>query len=150
SVRTDDAAWGADHDNGCATTRTTTNGAVATVDPKDGHDSHPLPTATSAKGWEPHRRRRRQRRRTKPEGVKSWSRPARLQPDAPQPTDLRHPALGHPVGRDSRRYALGRGELEERARRVVDLHRAHLRPLEVEALDFVGDLDDAARVHDVV
>src|SRR6266581_3888770 len=71
-------------------------------------------------------------------------------PDPPQPSYLRHPALGQPVSRDRGRYALPPGQGQDPFGRAEDLLGLRPRPLEIEALEFVGDLDHAARVDDVV
>ena len=55
--------------------------------------------------------------RGRPGGV--WS--AAGQPDAAQPADLGHPALGEPVGGHGRRHALGVGQREHPGGRVEDL-----------------------------
>src|SRR5262245_53437121 len=73
-----------------------------------------------------------------------------LDADRTQAPDFGHPALGEPVGGRRGGYALAVGQRQDLLGGVVNLGRAQLRPLEVEALDLVGDLDHAARVHHVV
>ena len=64
--------------------------------------------------------------------------------------DVAHPALGEPVGGLGGRDRVGPGQLEDGLGRVVDPARALLGPLEAEALELVGHLDQAAGVHAVV
>src|SRR5690606_3456555 len=70
--------------------------------------------------------------------------------DAPQPADLGHAAFREPVGGDRRRNPLVGGQREDLAGGVVDAGGAGLGAVEVEPLDLVRHLDQAAGVDDVV
>src|SRR6266700_5559569 len=72
------------------------------------------------------------------------------QPDSSQPSYLRHPALGQPVGRCRGRHPVLPGQGQDPLGGAEDLLGLRPRPLEVEAFKLVGDLDHAARVDDVV
>src|SRR5260370_10666912 len=72
------------------------------------------------------------------------------QPDAPQPADLGHPPLSQPVGGHGGRHAFLVRQREDLLGRDVDLFGAHAGPLEVETGPLVRDLDDPARVDQVV
>src|SRR5262249_5540479 len=72
------------------------------------------------------------------------------QPDAPQPADLRHPALRKTVSGRSRRYTLLPGQREDALGRLEYLTGFRLGALKVEALKLVGHLDYAARVDNIV
>src|SRR6478672_7194725 len=76
--------------------------------------------------------------------------PTRSEVDAAQAADLAHPALGEAVGGLGGGDAVGLGELEDLAGRLEDAAGALLGALEGEALELVGDLDDASGVHAVV
>src|SRR5215472_9796893 len=72
------------------------------------------------------------------------------QPDAPEPANLGHPPLGQPVGGHSGRHALFVRQREYLLGGHVDLLGPHAGPLEVETSPLVRDLDDPARVDQVV
>ena len=61
----------------------------------------------------------------------AWGGSGSVEPEAAQSADVAHPALGQPVGGDGRRYAVLRGQLEDRVGRVVDARRPLLGALVV-------------------
>src|SRR6476469_3828668 len=72
------------------------------------------------------------------------------QVEAAEAPDVAHPALGEPVGGLGGGDRVGVRQLEDRLGGLVDAGRPLLGPLEAEALELVGDLDQAAGVHAVV
>src|SRR3954465_4312598 len=59
-------------------------------------------------------------------------------------------AFGEVVGGNSRRHTVALGEFEDVPRGIENFGRSGLGPLEVEASDLIGDLDDSTGVHHIV
>src|SRR5712692_6856406 len=75
----------------------------------------------------------------------AWTEHSVTQPDRLQPADFRHPALGHPVRGGGGRYAFVTGDGQDALRRGENPGCPVLGPVEAEPLQFVRDLDHAAR-----